>query len=75
MTGPKRGYHLDFEVAMAHQAELRAVDAQDRLARQAFTERSVRRHGRLGALLRDMRPRWCIGRARAAGEPGVQAAP
>ncbi len=72
MSGRHQGYHQGYEVTMAHQAEMRAVAVQDRLAYPALAERGVSWYARLVALQHDTRLRWWTGRARAAARTGGQ---
>jgi hypothetical protein len=55
MNGQQQGYHLGFELTKAHQAEMRAVAAQDRLALPALTARRGHRQGHLAALVHILR--------------------
>lgn len=67
------GYHVGYETTKASQAELRALRAQDRLARQALAEGQGVAPSRLPALLRDARlHRWITRLGQSAiSEPAV----
>jgi len=57
MSGQGSEYHAGYETTKAHQAEIRGVRAQDRLARQALAAGQGSTPSRLMALLRDARLR------------------
>ena len=57
MSGQGYGYHVGYETTKAYQAEMRALSAQDRRARQALAARQAGEPSRLAALLRNGRMR------------------
>ena len=62
MYGRHQYYHQGYEGSMAHQAAIRAVAAQDRLACHALAAGHVRWHIRLVARLHALRLRSWTGR-------------
>lgn len=73
MSGQDYKYHVGYETTKAYQAEMRALAAQDRLARRALAAEQACAPSRLAALLRDGRLRRWITKLGpgALSEPGA----